>query len=495
MQKLPLPAMLAFDRIPVATILIELDGTIVAVNAAACRMAVREVNELVGHAVAQVMAELGAQWSQLIDTIRRTGEAVDEVAFTTEHGIRTVQIVMSIIEVESRSVVQAFGIDVTARKDAEDAAGARAGAESEASAKLRLDSLGLVAGGIAHDFNNLLVGVLAEASAAREDTQLGDAGRESLRRIEAAARRMAQLTRQLLAYSGRGRFVTMLVDPDGLLGELAEQLSRTVRPELILALKPGAGAVAIEADPGLLRQVVVNLVVNASDAGGTRVDVTSRVLLHNGASWWQLEVTDDGSGIAAPTLPRIFEPFFSTKPDRHGLGLSAVHGVVRRLGGDIDVDSQPGHGARFRVRLPIVLGAEVPRRQATEQTSMLPKLGGVRVLVADDEPSVRATVRRLLERRGATVVIAADGREAEARIRDERFGLIVADVSMPGLGGYEVLAIARATQPDVPVLLMSGYTERLRGEGGEDEPDAFLEKPFTARTLDGAINDLLRHKL
>jgi two-component system cell cycle sensor histidine kinase/response regulator CckA len=237
---------------------------------------------------------------------------------------------------------------------------------------------------------------------------------------------------------------------------------------------------------------VINLVANASDAAGRHVQVASRILSRGDATWWQLEVSDDGAGIDAATLARIFEPFFTTKRDRHGLGLSAVHGIVRRLGGDVEVDSKPGQGARFRVRLPIVPGVEPAPRTQADSGAPIRRLAGLRVLVADDEPSVRATVRRLLERRGATVVVAVDGLEAEARLRDERFDLVVLDVVMPGHSGYDVLAVARATQPALPVILMSGYTGRARGEGGEDEPDAFLEKPFTAKALDAAIDGVLR---
>jgi two-component system, cell cycle sensor histidine kinase and response regulator CckA len=348
------------------------------------------------------------------------------------------------------------------------------------------------AGGIAHDFNNLLVGVLAEASAAREDLSLGEATREALRRIEAAASRMSQLTRQLLAYAGRGRFVAMRLDPDVMLGELRDPLGRIVQPPAKLDVSPGAGSVVVEADPNLLRQVVIDLVANASDAAGGQVRVASRILSRGDATWWQLEVSDDGVGIEPATLARIFDPFFTTKPDRHGLGLSAAHGIVRRLGGDIEVDSQPGQGARFRVRLPIVPGVEAAPAARAEPGAPSLRLSGLRVLVADDEPSVRATVRRLLERRGATVVVAADGLEAEARLRDERFNRVVLDVVMPGHNGYDVLAVARTTQPGVPVILMSGYTGRLRGEGNEEEPDRFLEKPFTAKALDAAIDEVLR---
>jgi CheY-like chemotaxis protein len=276
-----------------------------------------------------------------------------------------------------------------------------------------------------------------------------------------------------------------------MLAELAEPLARIVQPPARLEVVPGAGTVVVEADPNLLRQVIINLVANANDAAGNFVQVASRILSRENAPWWQLEVSDDGVGIEPATLTRIFEPFFTTKHDRHGLGLSAVHGIVRRLGGDIEVDSRPGQGARFRVRLPIVPGVEPPRRAQADIATPGPRLAGVRVLVADDEPSVRATVRRLLERRGATVVVAVDGLDAEARLRDERFELVVADVVMPGKTGYDVLAITRATQPHVPVILMSGYTGRVRGEGSEEEPDAFIEKPFTAKILDAAIDEVL----
>lgn len=319
---------------------------------------------------------------------------------------------------------------------------------------------------------------------------------------------MSHLTKQLLAYAGRGRVVTMPLDPDALLAELRDQLVRIVpAPAVVevIAGGGGAGVVVVEADPHLLRQVVIDLVANAGDAGGRRVQVASRILSRDSTSWWQLEVSDDGAGIDPVTLARIFDPLFSTNQERHGLGLSAVHGIVRRLGGDLEVDAQPGHGARVRVRLPIVTSAPGPgpgpgpavdprpRVQASPGGSVR-RLAGVRVLVADDEPSVRTTVRRLLERRGATVVVAADGLEAEVQLRDERFELVILDVTMPGRTGYDVLAFARATQPGLPVIMMSGYTARVRGEGGEDEPDAFIEKPFTASVLDAAIDDVLRRR-
>jgi two-component system, cell cycle sensor histidine kinase and response regulator CckA len=477
-------------------LLVEPDGTFAGANPAAQRLLGQPVAVLLERGVGSLAPDLATRWPHLMRRVASEREvSVDvEVDAASGAGRQTLRLQLSLVAGPGRHLIQAFVCDVSERSPAPSPPPPQAQQDEQLAAKQRLESLGLVAGGIAHDFNNLLVGVLAEASAAREDRTLSDGAREALRRIEAAARRMAQLTRQLLAYAGRGQFVTVPIAPDELLAELREQLVRLVRPELELDVAPGAQATVIEADPSLLRQVVLNLVANASDAGTRRVAVGTRTVLRDGTPWWQLEISDDGAGMDPATLGRIFEPFFSTKPDRHGLGLSAVHGIVRRLGGVIEVDSRRGQGSRFRVQLPTVKNVEPVARanRPASDSDVTPKLFGLRVLVADDEPSVRATVRRLLERRGATVVVAADGSEAEARLHDEQFGLVISDVAMPGLSGYDVLAVARSIDAKMPVLLMSGYTERARGEGSEEEADAFLEKPFTARALDDAIDEVLK---
>ncbi|MBL0214233.1 MAG: response regulator [Myxococcales bacterium] len=478
-----------FERIPVPALLLEASGEVIALNPAAERMFEKLATLVVGRPVGELL--LDNDLARILDSSRLRSEQVHELQFETSQGRRTAEFVISAIEAEGRAVFQLFAIDITARKAAEAAARTRADAEEKSSAKERLESLGLIAGGVAHDFNNLLVGVLAESSAAREEPGIGEGTRDALRRIEAAAQRMAHLTRQMLAYAGRGRFVMQRLDPDEMLGESAEALTRMIRPAVQLSISRGAGRVVVDADPGLLRQVVSNLVSNASDANSSKITLSTRVLLHNSEPFWQLEVADDGAGMSPAILAKIFEPFFSTSPERHGLGLSAVHGIVRRLGGDIEVDSTPGRGARFTVRLPIVAGAQAPRPRQDSGAPPAAKLAGLRVLIADDEPSVRATVRRLLERRGATVVLAADGIEAEARLRDQAFGLVILDVVMPGRSGYDVLAIARHLLPRCPIILMSGYSDRSRGEGGDEEPDAFLEKPFTAAVLDAAIDDVM----
>ena len=488
---LPIASHVVFDRIPVPALILEIDGFVIAANAAAARMFGKPVQEIVDQPLGSLMVA-DSELNRLLDSSRNRGEVVHELHFETPEGRRTVECVMSAIEANGRPVFQLFAIDITVRKQA--AARARADAVAESSAKQRVESLGIIAGGVAHDFNNLLVGVLAESSAARDDASLTDGTRDALRRIEASAQRMAHLTRQMLAYAGRGRFLMQRIAPDELLVESTEVLVKLVKSGVTVSIATGAQRSVIEADPSLLRQVLANLVLNASDASSTRITLSSRAVMIGSDSWWQLEVVDDGVGMSPATLGRIFEPFFSTMPERHGLGLSAAQGIVKRFGGGIEVDSKPGEGARFIVRLPVVAGSISHRRSTTHPPPMAAKLAGLRVLVADDEPSVRATVKRLLERRGATVVLAVDGLDAEEKLRAQTFGLVISDVVMPGRGGYDVLATARALDARCPIILMSGYTNRVRGEGGEEEPDQFLEKPFTVRVLDEAIDDVMQIK-
>jgi CheY-like chemotaxis protein len=170
------------------------------------------------------------------------------------------------------------------------------------------------------------------------------------------------------------------------------------------------------------------------------------------------------------------------------LGLSAVLGIVRRLGGNIEVTSQLRFGTSVRVHLPIVPGVPPPRRRTTSEQLPMEKLTGLRILVADDEPTVRQTVQRALLRRQALPVVACDGGEAEQLLRTHEFDVVLLDVMMPKKTGYELVAVVRETQPDVPVILMSGYSE----QAGGDPPDAFIEKPFSVSALEGAIQAALR---
>ncbi|HTL37401.1 MAG TPA: ATP-binding protein [Kofleriaceae bacterium] len=471
-------ALADFNHIPIPAGICELDGTIIYANSAAGKMLARAGHQIVGRMAWDMAPGAEHIWQEIVRIARERGEYRSEITVATPDGPRAVEYIVVLRQIEGRTLAVFFGIvRESARRD-------------DVQATHRLEALGLVAGGIAHEFNNQLTTVLAEASAARESSELPTTVAESLRRIEDAANRMAQLTRQLLAYAGRGRFVAELLDPDQLLIGARDRLAQLVRSGHALNLVTQAPGAVVDADRALLFQIVANLVANASEAyaNGGSIAVETRA---DGTGWWQAQVRDRGIGIDTETIPRIWDPFFTTKVGHHGLGLSAVAGIVRRLGGEILVESKLGVGSTFTLRLPVIPGAQPNPEPTRESPPRAQSLAGKRALIADDEPAVRTAIRRLLERRDAIVVLATDGTEAAARLRDGQFHIIVLDVMMPGLTGYQLLPIARETNPAARVMLMSGYAEPST-DPGEVKPNSFLEKPFTSKSFDDAIDDLLR---
>ena len=360
-------------------------------------------------------------------------------------------------------------------------------------ASQKMESLGLLAGGIAHDFNNLLMGVVAEAALARDQPALPAGARESIEHIETAAQRMTELTRQLLAYAGRGRVVVEQVAPDATVHELTTLLRRSIRRDARLTVDLAAGDAVIEADLTQLRQLVMNLVINASDAlspSGGNVTVRTRAERTTVPAMWVLEVVDDGHGMDDATRLRIFDPFFTTKVSGHGLGLSAALGIVNQLKGAISVESAPGHGAHFTVRLPLH-GAQVVTPPPPAATPSAP-LAGRRVLIADDEDAVRVAVRRMLERRGATVDVVADGRDARDALGRTAYDAVFFDVNMPAGGAYDLLPDVRALSRPPRIVIMSGYSESFTAKPGAllDDGDAFIQKPFSLAKLDEVLRAL-----
>ena len=470
-------SVVGFTTLPVGAAVVDLDGTVLAVNPAAVSAGWSERGK-----VWATSPQLESAWPRLVGE----GGVVDvEVELLSlRHYVR----VASAVHVhDGRRFLLACFVDLTDRADRTEKISRRDSNQIRLASNERLESLGLVAGGVAHEFNNQLVSVVSEASMLREDESLGHEPREAIGRIEAAARRMTLLTKQLLAFAGRGRFVTALLDPDQLLADTRHRLTRMVPPAVKLQVEPGAPDIAIEADRGLLRQVILDLVENSVDAvrGAGTIRVLSSV--HDGH--WQLVIADDGVGMDSLTLNRMFDPFFSTKADHRGLGLSAVLGIIRRLGGDITASSQPGRGTTIQVQLPIVLGAQAPRRRSTSEQPPMEKLTGLKILVADDEPSVRQTIQRFLIRRSAVPVIACDGAEAEALMRAQHFDVVLLDVMMPKKTGYQLIEVVRETQHGTPVILMSGYSEQ---PDSAEQPDAFIEKPFNVATLEGTIQAAMR---
>jgi len=375
----------------------------------------------------------------------------------------------------------------------------------------KVESLEVLAGGIAHDFNNLLVGVLGNASLALLDVPPQSPAFAPLRDIERAAQRASDLTRQMLAYSGRGQFIVEPVDLSELVAEMSALLRTVLSRNAVLDFDLATTLSPIEADATQIRQVVMNLLTNASDAVAERggdihvrtgfqsVDANVLELSYLGdtlapGDYVFVEVQDTGDGMDADTLARIFEPFFTTKFTGRGLGLAAALGIVRGHRGGIRITSAPGKGATFRVLLPV---SEAARTIGADATGVTHTVASGIVLVIDDDESVRVVTRRLLERRGYRVVVAADGPEGIARFRaaEEPFALVLLDLTMPRMNGAAVMAMLKVTDPEVCVLLTSGYRERdVSAHFDGMAPAGFLQKPFRAEELYAAVAQALSAK-
>ncbi len=382
---------------------------------------------------------------------------------------------------------------------------ARVQAEEALRQSQKLESLGVLAGGIAHDFNNLLTTILGNAEMMLPFLA-GDAapGRKHLDKIERTTRRLAELTRQMLAYSGRGQFTVAEVDLNAVITEMAELLtvSATKNVRVVYGLDPELPL--MEADASQIRQVVLNLLTNAAEAIGEQG--RGEVVINTGAetldaaraaelfpnqdldpgAYVRLEVADTGSGMSAETLSKIFDPFFTTKFAGRGLGLAALRGIVRRHRGGIRIFSQLGEGTVFTLLFPAShVRALLPSVvRAAEPLDV--RLGGTTVLVVDDEESLRSLVADALGMEGATVLQAVDGEDGIEQFNQHRHDIdaVVLDLTMPKLSGEEVFRQIKAARPDVPIILCSGYTqEDVAKQFVGVELDGFVEKPFTPSQL------------
>jgi two-component system cell cycle sensor histidine kinase/response regulator CckA len=378
--------------------------------------------------------------------------------------------------------------DITALKQADDA---RRAIEAQMLQAQKLESLGLLAGGIAHDFSNLLVGVLTNADIALRKLGAGSVAGGSIEQIRVAAMRAAELCRQMLAYAGRGEVTIETLNLTDVVGELAELMRASVSKHANV-LTELASVPAIAADPTQVRQVVMNMITNASDALD---DAEGQITVRTGVreltahdleqdctkqpprpgAYVHVEVTDTGRGMSPETVSRMFDPFYSTKLAGRGLGLAAVLGIVRSHGGAIFVSSTPGKGTTCSVHFPIASGAAL-----VEVVAPPPR----RVLVIDDEPIVVIAVKEILELEGYAVATAHGGHDAIEMFRREPDGFIgvLLDMTMPRLGGVDVMRELRAIRADVQVILMSGY-ERSRAAQLGDPPAGFLQKPFRSEDL------------
>jgi two-component system, cell cycle sensor histidine kinase and response regulator CckA len=377
----------------------------------------------------------------------------------------------------------------------------------------RLESIGVLAGGIAHDFNNLLTGIMGNAGLARRALNAGNTDQATalLRDVLSASERAADLTRQLLAYAGKGRFVIAPVDLCKLVSDVSSLIRTSISKKITLVLDVPEDCPQVEADRAQLQQLVMNLVINGGEAIGDQPGtLTVRVRPEYftekrerpraegfpivTGEYVRIDVTDTGMGMDAETRNRIFEPFFTTKFLGRGLGLSAALGIVRGHRGAISVRSGPGQGTTFTVLLPVPRETRRAPRVSGHVRLEQPLQGIGTILVVDDEEGVRSLAASVLEEAGYTVELAGDGAEAIERLRElgDDVRLVLLDLTMPQLGGAEAAVELRQIQPDIPIIAMSGYGDiEVMQQFSDAAVDDFLPKPFTPDELSVKVRDLL----
>ncbi len=380
--------------------------------------------------------------------------------------------------------------------------------EEELRQSQKIEAIGRLAGGVAHDFNNILGVILGFGELAESDLEPESPAREMVAEIVKAAERAAALTRQLQAFSRKQVLQPKRLDLNNLVANAHKMLDRVIGEDIALVVRPAPGLGTVRADPGQIDQILLNLALNARDAmpnGGTltletaNVDLTGddyamdRPAIRPGL-FVMLALSDTGSGMDAETKRRIFEPFFTTKSvgQGTGLGLATVYGIVKQSEGYIWVYSEPGLGTTFKIYLPRI---DEPPEAASPAHSSEPVAGGREtILLVEDNPALRETIRRRLEALGYTVLAAGDGEEALALAADriESIDLLLTDIVMPKLGGGALAHRLRARRAEIRVLFMSGYTDGAIAQRGELEAGVLLlEKPFSGAKLVRAVRAAL----
>ncbi len=394
------------------------------------------------------------------------------------------------------------GIDITERRRA---AAEQARLETELTQAQKMEAIGRLAGGVAHDFNNMLAAIQGYAELTLRSLAPEDPLHEQVEQILKAGQRAASLTQQLLAFSRRQVIAPQVIDLNGLIADSTRMLVRLIGEDIVLDVRPGIEGSRVKADPHQLEQALVNLAVNARDAmpdGGTLTLGTAEVEIDEVRAlamslepgrYVELSVSDTGGGMDAATKSRIFEPFFTTKEKSRGtgLGLATVHGIIRQNRGFIEVSSEPGRGATFRIYLPCV---EAPVVAAGRPPRLSAAAGTETILLVEDEEMVRTLTRTILTRRGYQVLEAERGGDAYLLCKSHRepIHLLLTDVIMPKMNGRELYRQVRELRPDLKVLFMSGYTEDVIAPHGVlEEGTDFIEKPFTVEGLTRKIREVL----
>jgi two-component system cell cycle sensor histidine kinase/response regulator CckA len=371
----------------------------------------------------------------------------------------------------------------------------------------KMEAVGRLAGGVAHDFNNVLSVILSYGEMMLEALKEDDPMHGDVEEVLKAAKRAADLTKQLLMFSRQQVLEPKVLDLNEVLGGMAKMLRRLVGEDVELSMATAAALGTVRADRGSIEQIVMNLAVNARDAmprGGKLTIETANVVLdeafareHLGAKAGPavlLAVSDSGTGMDRATQARIFEPFFTTKEQGKGtgLGLSTVFGIVQQSGGSIWVYSEVGVGSTFKVYLPVTGTGTVAEPHATQPPATL--RGSETILLVEDEEQVRAVARGILKRQGYRVVVAQSAGEALllCESHEGAIDLLLSDVVMPRMSGPELARRLAALRPGMKILCMSGYTDdAVVRHGALEAGIAFIQKPFTPDSLTRKVRDVL----
>ncbi len=389
--------------------------------------------------------------------------------------------------------VQGYLLDNTERRDL----------ENQLRQAQKMEAVGRLAGGIAHDFNNIITAIMGYANLLQEDIQDNPDLKEEIDGILSATQRAVNLTRQLLSFSRKQSVEAKVVNVHEILKDLEKMIQRLVNENIKVTLALNAANPFISIDPGQFEQTIINLVVNARDAirgHGSIIIQTKSILCDNSChhhglkkgKWLQILVRDTGCGISAEDLQHIFEPFFTTKEKDKGtgLGLSTVYAIINRSGGQIAVESTPGEGTSFFLYLPEVEEQQAPELK-TASTSIEATRSGT-IIIAEDDSYIRGIISRLLSKSGYRVLESTDPEDAIRLAEQEPDFMLLTDVVMPKMNGYELAARLSKGRPGLKVLFVSGYQDRsfITPETELTVKSLFLEKPFSHEVLLQAIDKL-----
>ena len=459
-----------------AVLVLDNDGTVRVANAAAAAFLDRPARDLVGRPIRRILE--GGPLGEALGALPRGGK-LSQAEFT--HQARTVNVAATMMKRHDGAPLAVVIVlrDLTESRKL----------EQQMQQAQKMEAIGQLAGGIAHDLNNILQVVLANTETMRLDRPEHDA---PIQQIQEAARRGGWLTRRLLEFARRQILEPVVLDVSVAVHEMQPMLQRLVGEHIQIALVLGDGQLLVRSDRGQVEQILLNLVVNSRDAmpRGGRITIETRP--DPSRTHAVLTVSDTGTGMDEATRARMFEPFFSTKGTLGtGLGLSTVYGIVKQNGGQVEVETALGAGTTFTITLPRLAQALVsgPSRADGQNTR-----GSETILLVEDDPAVRSSTRRTLERAGYHVIDAEHGGDAVERAAAYNGGihLMLTDVAMPGIPVTEMIQHLGATRPEMELLFMSGFSDDAVVRHGVEQSGAgFLQKPFE-------ISDLLvkvRHAL